>query len=415
MIPKRIITASHWAALLALVAALLLAPYPVLADAPLVTRFSDEGNYAIVADGAGMEETPVGNITLDIPGTPVQAYLYWAGFDTQTGGVDTLTFTRDNDPATTTTVTADMIFGPDYWFGGPPPSEERHHFVYEADVTAFMLTGTHTYTVTDFSPILRSYGAGLVVVYEDPTLPLNQVVIRDGLDSFFEGFPAPRGPDSEVNCFEFDPAPTDRVLSYNVMVAGVATTTEERPIALWAQTGNGALPTNLVNQPDAIEVDGPPAPYPFFNFDGREWDTYTNTLTVPANDTYACLQIESVPDIPNLLGASGVWLTLSGTLEAAPQTVLPSDTPTVTPVPATATPVPTAPPAPTATPVSAAPQAAGQGQPPPAPTAASAGEIPFPTRLPATGYPPVERAAGWLLVGLGILAIAVAVVTLRRH
>ncbi len=309
------------------------------ADAPLVIRFAAEGRYAIVANGVGVEGTGTGDIVLNVPGTRVvAAYLYWAGFDTQTSnGDDTVRFAVDGAPGVERV--ADVSWGPDFWY------DNWYRYLYVENVTEQVLLGNHTYRISEFGPLYQLDGAGLVVVYEDPTLPVQRIDLRDGQDNFFEGWTAPRGPDSEIACFEFPPQPFDRPTSYYVMVGGVAAEGESRPIALWARTGTGALPTGIINQPGSIEVDGPPVPYPFFNSDGREWDTYRNTLTIPANDTYVCLQIESVADEVGLLGASGVWLAVGGSFQVDqfPPTVTPPTAVPPTAVPPTAVPPTTAP------------------------------------------------------------------------
>lgn len=300
------------------------------ADAPLVVRFAAEGRYAIVSGGVGLETVGAGDIVLNVPGTRVvAAYLYWAGFDTATsGGDDTIRFAVDG--AAGVERIADIPWGPDFWY------DDWYRYLYVEDVTDQVLIGNHTYRISEFGPLEQMDGAGLVVVYEDPTLPVQRIELRDGQDNFFEGWAPPRGPNSEIACFEFTPQPFNRPTNYYVIVGGVAAEGESRPVALWARTGTGAPPTTIINQPGAVEVDGPPEPYPFFNSDGREWDTYRNTLTVPANDTYVCLQIESVADEGTLLGASGVWLAVGGSFQV--------DEFPPTPVPPTAIPPTSVPP-----------------------------------------------------------------------
>ena len=293
---------------------------PARADGPLTVRYSAQGRYAVVVGGIGLEGTGAGNIVLNVPGTPVRAYLYWAGFDTlAVGGDSTLRLAVDGNPSPGTERVADVTFGPDFWV------YDWYRWLYVEDVTDQVLSGNHTYSISEFN-MHQTDGAGLAVVYEDPALPIQNIELRDGQDNFFEGWDPPRGPDSEVACIEFDPLPFDRTMDYYVQVGGVAAVGENRPIALWSQTGTGALPTSLINQPQSNEIAGPPPPYPFSNVDGREWDTYLNAMTIPANDRYACLQIESVADEPNLLGASGVWLALGGSFPVEDTTVLPPPT-----------------------------------------------------------------------------------------
>lgn len=296
---------------------LLLIPLAALADVAFTQSYSAQGNYAIVADGVGLTGSSTGDITLNVPGTPIQAFLYWAGNDILTGGDDTVNLSVNGGPAVS--LTADTQYGPEFWFG------TVHNYVYVEDVTALVLTGTNTYTVSGFDGgFTFRYGAGLIVVYEDPALPITDVEIREGLDSAYHGFPAPRGPNSEVTCFQFSASASVRTLDYTLFVGGIDTSSL-RPNAIWYQTGSGALPTALVNQIGATEIGS----QPMNSNDGDEWDTYTNSLTVSAGDTFACFQLESINDVEGLDGASFIWL--AGGVSITSAAPAPTPTPTASP------------------------------------------------------------------------------------
>ena len=290
-------------------------------DGALIVRYQAIGRYDIVAGGVGLLEITSGDIILYIPGTVIQAYLYWAGFaTTDLGAYDTLYLSRDG--GSNNEVTAIDAYGPDPWI-----DEDHYHYVYVADVTHMILQGSHTYSISGLD-IGYDYGAGLMVVYEDPALPYNNVKIYDGLDSFFFGFNPPQGPNSEVTCVEFDVASFDRDMDITLFVGGI--THDDRPNAIWYQTGTGVLPTNLVHESGAIELDGPPYPYPLGAYDGSEWDTYTNTVTFPAGDHWTGVQVESVyslPSGPNYkgMGASALFISAGFVLplERAPGTRTP--------------------------------------------------------------------------------------------
>ena len=252
-------------------------------DGELTERFEGVGRYDIVAGGVGLYGTTFGDIDLNVPGTVIQAYLYWAGYDTDPGGDDTVDFAIDGGPATT--LIADFIYGPDFWYN--PDGVDYYHYVYVEDVTSLVLSGSYTYSITDVD-IGHNYGAGLMVVYENPSLPVNTVKIHDGLDSAHFRFIPPQGPDSEVTYVDVGAG----AMGITLFVGGVQH--DDRPNAIWYQTGTGPKPTNLVDEPDATELDGPPKPYPLGAYDGVEWDTYTGTIPVPASDTWAGIQIESV-------------------------------------------------------------------------------------------------------------------------
>ena len=309
-IPLRGQTRRWWIAII-LAALILLVPQIARADVPFFQSFTAQGRYAIVANGVGLFSQASGDIVLNVPGTPIQAFLYWGGNDVDPGGDDTIDLSINAGPAVS--LTADTTYGPEPWFS------PWFNYIYVEDVTALVLTGTNTYTVSGFLPIQERYGAGLLVVYEDPALPITDVEIREGLDSAFHGFPSPRGPNTDVTCFQFTISTSARTLDYTLFVGGIVTSTL-RPNAIWYQTGSGALPGDLVNQPGATEIGG----QPLNSNDGDQWDTYVNSLTVPAGDTFACLQIESISDDPPLNGASFTWLAGGVTITAP--TVAPTPT-----------------------------------------------------------------------------------------
>lgn len=315
------------------VLALVVVPLLAQADGVLTTRWpptpaGGEGRYDMVVNGVGMEGFDTGSFSINVPGDPVIAFLYWAGLDDPGGpGDDTVDVTVNLLP--TETRTADDTFGPDIW------DSNRLHYVYVEDVTSLIETGINDITIDNFGPLFRNYGSGIIVVYEDPTLPLVRIEIKDGLDSLFAGFAPPQGPNGEVNCFQFDAAPIDRLMEFSIFAGGVSTTSGDRPTALWAQTGvannPGALPTNLVEQPDAFELFHDTDSFPFDSHNGPQWDvlmsedTQLNGVPVPAGDNYVCLQAESDDDQTDPLGnpltaASLVWISLAGKipLPAAP-------------------------------------------------------------------------------------------------
>jgi len=279
-------------------------------DGALTERFSVEGRYDIVANGVGLFGTTSGNIPLNVPGTVVKAFLYWAGFENSSSSDDTVSFSIDGGAATS--LTADHVFGPDFWWGFD--TTEYYHFVYVENVTPLILTGSHTYNVSDVA-MEHNYGAGLMVVYKDPYLPYSIVKILDGLDSAHFQFTPPQGPNTNVTCIQFDDTSDYRDMNITLFVGGVQNDT--RANAIWYQTGTGAKPTNLVGEADATMLDGPPYPYPLGAYDGEEWDTYINNIIVQPDDTRACIQIESVENYTHL-GASVLLISSAFVLRAMP-------------------------------------------------------------------------------------------------
>lgn len=252
-------------------------------DGALTPRWTGVGAYDLVANGIGLLGQSAGDIYLDVPGSVVvRAYLYWAGFDGDGGSDDILDFAIDDGAATT--LTADWAFGGDEWWG------THYHYVYVANVTSFVLPGNHKYTVSGVD-LVHNYGAGILAVYEDSSLPLTSVMIYDGLDALHFRFDPPQGPDSEVTCVDFAPAQDPRDLKFTLMAGGVQH--DNRPNAIWYASGvdPATKPTNLVDDLATPNLAGPP--YPLGAYNGSEWDTYTGTIPIAAGETWACLQLES--------------------------------------------------------------------------------------------------------------------------
>ena len=298
-------------------ALLLVVAVPIILavgeEGPLLERFvSGEGRYATVAGGAGLEGLPSNTVTLTVPGTAVvKAYLYWAGVN-RNDGADDPNVSFQVDGGAVNSLTADVMYGPTFWYTADVPGSFNHN-VYVEDVTSLVQLGTHAYTLSDYTvtgPVGYSltYGFGLIVVYEDPALPLSNITLLDGLDSVYYGFPAPRNSPSQMNCITFPANATKaRVMDYTVFVGGSEDANDtDRPNSLHYATGSGALPTTLVDPNTGNLVLGDEIVDPFTSVDGPAWDTYTNTLVVNAGDTWACFQTQSDGQRGN--GASFLWL-----------------------------------------------------------------------------------------------------------
>jgi hypothetical protein len=360
----------------------------------LQERFSGQGRWDIIAAGQGMHrgfKPGPGEIELDVPGTSVVvAYLYWSGYAPLSGGDDTVTLLRESDGESLV-----LVADPDTGIHGPKPwSNQYYYYVYVADATALVKLGQETYLVSDFGgSMVRRDGAGLMVVYEDPSQPVYQVVIRDGLDRFYRDWgEGPRG-ETAANCVLRDEYTEDRQMEFWMFAAEIVRLGEEepRPNALWYLTGNDneSMPTDLVNAPTdgpiiGTLIQGPPDRYPFGSYSDPQWDTYTNQVTIPAGDSWVCLQVESArdPRDESWRPASGILMATGRRMRLAE----PSPTPTYT-----ATPTPTS----TATPVPTRPGAS--------PTFTT---TPSPTRTPTSPPPVVPEASTLGLLGSSGLALA---------
>lgn len=229
--------------------------------------------YGIVSAGVGTMGTDSGTFAnVNVPGSISAAYLVWAGFDVNDGD-DTVSF--NGTP----------VNGTEYREGLDPVG-------YVANVTGLVSTGTHSYTVSGMD-LEDNMGAGLHIVYRDAALSASTVSIMGGLDYAFWNRPyAPIGPDTQTYSYTFAPAAVDRQSTLTLSVGGGDHTDPDRGDNLWVKTGTGAAPTNIVNQPGAIEA----ATNILTAADGNEWDTPTVTVTIPANATYLAFQIESPED-----------------------------------------------------------------------------------------------------------------------
>lgn len=337
---------------------LLLAPIVIADDTEevLVPRFSAEGRLGVVAAGVGMMRNGArgpGTIEIEVPGTAVRAaYLYWSGHGADEAGDGSVTLTRAADGESLVVDASDegggATYGPLFWFDG------FYCWVHVGEVTSLIRNGRGEYVVSDFGELLeRRNGAGLIVVYEDATLPRTRVLVRDGLDRFHRLWgEGPRG-ESAVNCIPVGAGVMDRDLELWMFAAEVVRQGEEepRPNALWYLTGSSPQPVDLVNAPSNGPVtgnllQGPPGEYPFASRDGLQWDTYHDSVEVPAGDGWVCLQVESAVDLRDVgwRPASGILLAQAASFSLEH---LPTYTPTASPEPSkTPTPIPTRPGAP---------------------------------------------------------------------
>lgn len=276
------------------------------ADGVFTPVFEIEGNYDIAFSGVtlhdGSGNLDAGTIFLDIPGIPRQAFLYWAGFDKNPGGDNTALLSIDG--ASPVSILADTQYGPDVWW----VTQGTYHLVYRKDLTSLVLQGNHSYHISDVH-MRYHYGAGLLAVYQDDSLPVNQVIIKDGLDAAYWNYEPPRGPNTEVNFVNVTPSTQERELKYVLFVGGIID--NSRLNSIWTLTGDGTVPSNIIHDPSAAEIGPIPSPLGVPQPDHSEWDIYGNNLAVPALSSFAAFQIESVHHNRSENGASFLWLTLA--------------------------------------------------------------------------------------------------------
>ncbi|MEZ4673926.1 MAG: hypothetical protein R2932_06740 [Caldilineaceae bacterium] len=278
--------------------------------------------YRFYQDGVGMLGRTTGTLTgVNVNGTSiVKAYLVWAGL----GRDNQIQFQRLG--GTPQTIVADRAWNNDTFGANTWDCCGNELSVYMTDITdtGIVVPGSSAYTVSEMSiehttnsgaVQEENWGFSLIVIYEDPTLVnARDIVVKLGNDGFFYRWSGLLGPNSDVQCYAFEPAAVDRTLSYSVIVGGVQNST--RFNALWGMTGDSAV-NNYVNPadeggtwtqdrglirlpdfngvPGSIEIDGPEDGVPpFSDRNGDEWDEYPRfDRPLPANHDWGCLQVES--------------------------------------------------------------------------------------------------------------------------
>ncbi len=342
-----------------------LAPTPASADVlppyKEVPGYPKYGCYDVVTAGNGMwgGATPY-PISIDVPGPVVDAYFVWVG---------TEDFGAPNAPAQ-----SDLIVNGTTMIGVQthtvkPGAADEPWYMWRANVGPNGLNlvkqGNNKYNVSGWNLVpntqQRRNGISLVVVYSTGscTKP-NQVDLVDSFDFYWERFTGT----TNVLTFTFLPMPVDRDVTVWLHHAGsdfvkagapisdtvtaaapnAVAPSSCRPMNLWAKSGTGTPPPNLVNYSST-----PPSPanggklvvtnpfvgancnntswvYPVTSLTGwqdgfgwkpdvggyiaPEWSIVKLTYRVLANQTYLALQLESGktgnPDVEQT-GESGAW------------------------------------------------------------------------------------------------------------
>ncbi len=259
---------------------------PISAQAPDGLRFFK--NYFITGDyavggvglrGAGVGGIATGSITVGaVPPNAdiVAAFLYWQVVSTDTLGPDSgnTGVTFNDIPLTTTEGPVGKVLdqagsGACWVGGGAPVVGHPKTYTYRAEVLRYFdidpltgkprINGEHHVQVPDsgIPGILpNALGASLVIVYRDPSLPLNAIVLYDG--GFTVGSASPTMSQTVGGFYQPSAAPGARI-SYIV--------------------GSGRSDRN-----EQVLVDGNLfLTNPFGAFDGASWDTVSQPVNLGAN------------------------------------------------------------------------------------------------------------------------------------
>lgn len=252
-------------------------------DTPSVPIAQGSGT---VAAGAGLQAGP-DTIDITVPGTPVQALLYW---EVQKKGPIAAT---EQYTVAGTPVTGTLIGGPTTFFSGYQTT------VYRADVTSLVSSGVNSLLVTPIAPGVPvnriNDGAGLLVIYEDGTEA--EIGIVDGADVAFINAPDLPREVTIPRTFTFTPEPVDRQADLTIFTASVSDDVDGPPLR----------PTSI-----SVEADGTVVVV-FDNEldsnDGYEWDTFTPSIPVPAGVGSITVEVQSEDNLDTgNLPASLIWI-----------------------------------------------------------------------------------------------------------
>ena len=134
----------------------------------------------------------------------------------------------------------------------------------------------------------------------------------------------PIGRYSDLFCVSYAAAATDRTATIDGIVGGQANAMAPfRGNRLWYLTGTGPLPDETATPPagivatDASVLEVGTANSIWTSSLGQEWDRVDETINIPANSTWVCLQSESIDSGSSAAGISGDLLAPIITIPAA--------------------------------------------------------------------------------------------------
>jgi hypothetical protein len=304
------------------VGVLILAAPASAVEMQLAPAYSVTGHYAVLTSGVGGLTGGNGTMTPgNIPGSINKSFFHWSGVNLPHDVVlpdSAVTLTRHGpgtfEPnsvvaSTITPIEFEMPFSPGnfYW--------DAVNISYTADVTSLVTPGDFQYDISDFDMSDES-GAALQTVYQDASLPLQEITIYNGADFAYANW-AGGGELNRTHVLShtFAPAAVARTLHLDFIVANGATSA--RPDQLWFQTGTGVAPTELVNSASAVVLNA----NPLNGNDGEDWDTVRQTVTVPAGATFVSFQFQSGGGTgdQNLLPESFTWLSAALSFSVVPE------------------------------------------------------------------------------------------------
>ena len=260
---------------------------------------ADVGVYPDRAERDPAPEQSGGSDSLTIPDGAeiVESLVYWAGRGPN--------WSDDEIVVNSTSVTADL----DYSWNG----EFFVQTTYVADLDDAGITFSPGLNSVDISGLdhngERFYGAGVIVIYEDPSLPEVELALLEGNEfAFFrDDFSNEVGNAAEhtsVSCVEFAPSIEDRSITWFTRILGVDAGRSDGPprsqrLQWWTGPEIVTAPVvdGIVGIPSEASqgsVDNPVAPKVASTGSWGSAVYETNAPVLGADDTQFCSQLQSV-------------------------------------------------------------------------------------------------------------------------
>jgi len=244
------------------------------------------GQGLTIAEGGTGLQGRSGAITVEIGGPVVSATLVWVGRDrpcTRDGAGDCIITGADDELLFNgILIPNDRLIGEEDQFDAS--KGDANNIGYAADVTSIVAAagmGTQVFTVEDGDAenLYRLNGAGLLVIYADPSMSgLYEIIVYDGLD--FAYFREPEGTTERVTepvQFMFEVTEADRTGEVLVFVG------DAEP-----------------DRPDRVAIDSPDAAVDYLNdldgSDGASFDTDAFPVLIPAASSSLTVQLFSEPN-----------------------------------------------------------------------------------------------------------------------
>ncbi len=307
----------------AALAALVLLCIPAFAqdstpfDVPLheVQRVSGGEVRAAVA-GVGTQDGDH-TITIDVPGDPLHAWVFWSGKTN-----------ADGNPDPSISVTGGALDAP-YQLVGTEVGRRNVIFPDEADQTGgevvmkadlplyALAEGENVFTFSDFNerdasgqrPYREQHGIAVVVLYQVPAGEGDrQVIALEGADvANYERYHNMADysdqANSEVICFDFDALECDQTATLSIAIGGTHQDAYEvpgtdrvsygAPERTWFATGSGDHPDSLIDIYSVLEENK--IINADFGFKGHKISVFQGQVDLPAGSTWACFQHELLP------------------------------------------------------------------------------------------------------------------------